>query len=119
MPDFTVHHELLRRNGRIRFRKFKKDGYEHYKIRLYVEGDIPDIETVQYELHPSFRDPLRESNVARDGFAISFWTYGEFEVLVTVIFRNGNRNTETYELMYSAALPAEDEAYIDETSLNV
>ena len=119
MANISVKHEILKRGGRIRFRKFTKGGYDHFKIRLTVSGPLSQIEYVEYELHPSFWDPVRISKKRSAGFPIEFWTWGEFEILVTAHFLDGHDEELIYNLKYSSELPAEDAAYYDETPASI
>ena len=106
----------MKRRGRIRVRRFQPDGYDHYRIRLSIDGPLDEITSVQYELHPTFRSPVRNSRDRSDRFAIEFWTWGEFEVLVTAYYSDGSEQAITYQLEYSSELPAEDSAYFREDS---
>ena len=115
MADISVKHEVLRRAGRIRFRKFTKGGYDQFKIRLSLSGPLSQIEYVEYELHPTFRDPVQISKDQSAGFPIEFWTWGEFEIFVTARFLDGHDEELTYYLKYSSELPPEHAAYYDET----
>lgn len=119
MSKIKVQHEVLKKGGLVRFRKFSAKGYEHFKIRLSIQGTLSDIEYVEYELHPTFSDNVRISKDRDGGFPIEFWTWGEFEILVTVHYVNGEDKVLTYNLEYSTELPSEDSAYNDETPKSI
>lgn len=110
-----IKHELVRHRGKVRFRKFRRGGYENFRVKLYVSGDIDNIKKVEYELHPSFRNSLRVGRDREKGFPIEIWTWGEFEILVTVYYNDGTEEEHTYDLKYSNELPADNSAYFDET----
>lgn len=114
-PQVNIRHELVKKNGLIRVRKFKKDGYENFRVRLYIDGALDKIYFVEYELHPSFNESIRTSKEADKGFSIEFWTWGEFEVLVVVHYYDGHQERFTYNLKYSSELSSQDSDYIDET----
>ncbi len=86
-------HKLIKdRKDRIEVRKFSENGREHFNIGLWLDGtnaELDSIEEVSYELHPSFRDRIRRSKDRDNKFAISIWTWGVFEINVTVVFNNG------------------------------
>ena len=115
MNNITVNHEVLKKGDQIRFRKFSRDGYDQFKIRLTISGDLELISYVEYELHPTFMEPVRIAKDRSNGFPIEFWTWGEFEILITVHFVTGLRKEVTYFLKYGSELPSDHNAYYDET----
>ena len=115
MSNITVKHEILKKGGRIRVRKFTRDGYDQFRIRLTVSGPLEAIDHVEYELHPTFVNPVRISKDRSAGFPIEFWTWGEFEIIVTAYFRDGHEEEVTYYLKYSSELPPDADGYYDET----
>ena len=115
MANIIVKHEVLKKGERIRFRKFTRDGYDQFKIRLTLSGPLSEIAYVEYELHPTFKTPVRISKDRSTGFPIEFWTWGEFEILLKVHFLDGHDEELTYYLKYSSELPPGDGAYYDET----
>jgi hypothetical protein len=114
-PEFKVQHEILKKDGLIRVRKFKSNGYENFRIRLFIEGPVDKIHYVEYELHPSFNEPLRVSKDPTNKFSIEFWTWGEFEVLVIVHYFDGHDENISYDLRYSTELTNLESGYLDET----
>ena len=118
--DLQVKHELVRRGDKVRFRKFHKGGAEHFNLRISVEGsDLEEVESVEYELHPTFPSPLRTVTKKEDGFPLEIWTWGEFEIPVTFHFKDGTVAETVYNLEYSDQLPTSEEGYIDETPASV
>lgn len=112
--DMKIRHKLLKRHGKIRSRRFREGGYEHFNIRVFVDGDIEDLQSVEYELHSTFRNPRRVVNNSDHGFALDIWTWGEFDIPVTLHFRDGSTEQVVYPLTYSGELPASDSAYTNE-----
>jgi transcription initiation factor IIF auxiliary subunit len=99
-----IRSELLRTDGRIRYRVFREGGREHYNLRIYLEGsqdELWQITKVEYLLHPSFRKPLRESTDAASGFAIEIWTWGMFDIQVMLHLRDKTTQASHYYLRYS------------------
>ena len=114
-----VQHELLKRQGKIRFRKFNRNGAEHFNLRLYIKGDTGGLKSVTYELHPTFADRVRKVTNPTGGFRLDIWTWGEFDIDVTFRYRDGSTSSTTYPLEYLSRLPAEESAYIDETDPSI
>lgn len=112
--DVNIRHRLLKRRGKIRSRRFREGGSEHYKIRLFVDGDIEALQRVEYHLHPTFHNPHRVVDDPEGGFALDIWSWGEFEIPVTLHFQDGSEREIVYPLAYSEELPASDSAYTNE-----
>lgn len=110
----TVRHKLIKKGGRIRSRRFSPGGYDHYKLRLFLDGDTSNVTSVEYELHPTFSKPHRVVTDPAHGFALDIWTWGEFEIPVKVNMRDGEPESSVYDLKYSGELPDEAHAYTNE-----
>ncbi len=112
-----VEHKVMKdRRGKIRVRKFYNDGYDHYMLKIFLTGsDLQKVDHVDYELHETFSDPIRSSQNSKTGFAMTIWTWGEFEIAVTVYMKDGLKWDVYYDLAYSNELPDDDNAYVDET----
>ncbi len=114
--DVTMKRELVKdKAGRIRFRKFREGGYDHYLLRIFLDGNLDGIDFVNYELHPSFKVPIRTSDGRKDRFAVTFWTYGEFDITANLFYKNKEKKQLTFQLEYSDELPGEESAYFDES----
>ena len=113
--DIHVKHEVVKdSSNKIKFRRFKRGGYEHYNIRLFIEGkDLNEVSFVEYELHPTFPNPLRKATNSALGFAIDIWTWGEFEISVSIHFKNNETLEIIHSVAYSNELPADNANYID------
>ena len=113
-----VKHEVLKSaNGLIVYKKFSPNGHDHYRLRVYIEGtnlEINQVRAVEYELHPTFPSPhLRTSTNKDDNFALKIWTWGEFEIPVTIHLKNERKISLIHNLQYSDLLPPEDHCYLD------
>lgn len=78
--------------GRIKFRKFRAEGYEHYHIGVWLDETdsfLDRVEFVEYELHHSFRNRVRKSASRSNKFSVTFWAWGGFDINVRVHLRNG------------------------------
>ena len=95
--------------------KFLQGGvYEHYRMSISLEGrddELDNVKQVTYILHPSFPNRERVTKARSTQFAITIWTYGEFNMTATVLFKDGTtrRLDHTVEL----DLPPDDEDYVD------
>lgn len=86
-------------DGRIKFRQFNPDGHEHFQLGVWVDGptsELKNILSVDYRLHPSFRNPMRHSDNLESKFGITFWTWGMFDIAVTVNLNDGTRQDLEY-----------------------
>jgi transcription initiation factor IIF auxiliary subunit len=106
--------------GRIKFRKLKEGGYEHYHIGVWLEADsereMDRVSLVEYELHPSFEKRLRSSKNRSNDFSITFWSWGTFVIraLVHLVDKEAHPLVITHQLEYD--LPADDGTnYVDFT----
>ena len=62
-------------DGRIKFKKFTQAGHEHYHLGVWIDDDereLDQIAFVEYELHPTFSNPVRKSANRRNNFSITF-----------------------------------------------
>lgn len=115
--DINVAHEVQKnRQGKIEYRRFRRDGYAHYKVRLYLKGDdISKVSYVEYELHPTFSNRTRTVESSNDHFSLYIWTWGEFDVVVTVFMKDGEKKSIIHPLEYSDMLPLSENEYVDES----
>ncbi len=110
---FQVKHELLKIKGEIPFKKFSSKGREHFNLKIYIEGNLDELESVEYELHPTFRVPQRRIYKAEGGFPLKIWTWGEFDIQVTFHYKDGAVGSKIHHLAYSDMLPSNEDDYID------
>ncbi len=67
-----------------------EDGRRHFKVKLSLITKNPEVRTVVYKLHPTYFDPIRESNNAENDFMIETTTYGDFFFVVDVTLNSGS-----------------------------
>jgi transcription initiation factor IIF auxiliary subunit len=83
--------------SRVEPRQFRQGGKFHHKVRIYLEAtdgaSLSSINLVQYELHPTFREPIRVANDIRTHFEIQIWTYGYFGINATLVMKDGSTQT--------------------------
>ncbi len=74
-------------------KRFRKGGKLHHRVRIYLEaiGDdtLDRIRSVQYELHPTFRERTRFADDIINQFEIRIWTYGYFSIRATLFENDG------------------------------
>jgi len=74
--------------------RFRAGGKLHHRVRIYLEAtendSLEDIRSVQYELHPTFRERIRFSDDAVNQFELRIWTYGYFTIQATLIKDDGS-----------------------------
>ncbi len=118
-PQFRLANSIIRNpEGKIKFRRFSNDGYEHYHVGLWLEASDPDalnaVTHVTYELHPTFANRVRTSRNRANNFSITFWSWGTFDVKAEVHLADKEEPVIVHhELQYD--LPADDGEYIDVT----
>ncbi len=68
-------------------------GGDRWDWELYLEpestDDLSDVESVQYILHPTFNNPVRQVSDSTGGFRLKSNGWGEFETKALVRMKNG------------------------------
>lgn len=68
--------------------------HTHFRIEFEVKNPPPDTYAATFELHPSYRNPVRTLPANRDGtFRVATTTYGDYPVLVRLRTRSGDEVT--------------------------
>ena len=113
--SLTVRIKLRKKDGRVKFKRFRSGGWEHYNPSIWIDGpddELDKVDRVEYELHESFAKPIRISSRRDRKFRISLWTWGVFDVALTIYYKDGRLETRDCFLTYK--LPPDGEAnYID------
>ena len=114
------HNTLIRNPERkIKYRKFSKDGYEHYHIGVWIDGtdeELSEVSRVEYLLHSSFKNRSRSSRARENGFSVTFWAWGTFDIQDKLHKRNGEIETKVHSLKFN--LPVDDGTnYVDVSAL--
>lgn len=73
--------------------------YLNFYIRIFIDIEkstyssniyqLQDVSFVQYELHPSYRQPIRISEDFEHNFELKVWTYGFYPIKATVYLKLG------------------------------
>ncbi len=85
----------------------KQDATVHYKVWLFLSGaDLPFVDYVTYQLHESFVEPLRtiSRTPSNADCRLVIWTWGIFQVNVTIYDKNGRVYVLTHQLNYGNLL---------------
>ena len=80
----------------------------YYKWRVFVDEPqevLNSIETVEYTLHPTFPEPHQVRTDPADGFALETSGWGEFNILVTIRYKDGREVQTQHWLDLSRAWP--------------
>lgn len=71
----------------------------HYRIRLWVDGAPHDAHAVNWELHETYFDPVREV-LRKPGFVEEITSYGDF--VITARIRSRKRHEQASALLSEA-----------------
>ena len=84
--------------------------YFHWMVFVDDSDDILDqIESVEYLLHPTFPKPYQISTNRIAKFALKSAGWGEFDISITVNFRDGHKETfPKYHLDLGKPWPEDD-----------
>lgn len=114
---FALRNSVIRNpKGKIKYRRFKPNGYEHYHVGLWVEApnsdDLDQVTHVVYTLHPTFRNRVRRSSDRMNNFSVTFWSWGAFAVSAELFFSDSDQPISiSGELTFE--LPESDSEYVD------
>jgi tetratricopeptide (TPR) repeat protein len=90
------------------------DEYGYYLWELYLVGSInslSQISKVVYHLHPTFVNPIQEIDSGKDpdvinnGFRLKSRGWGEFQVKIRIVLKNGHEITKYHWLTLSGPTP--------------
>jgi transcription initiation factor IIF auxiliary subunit len=76
-------------------RVFREGGKWHHRVRINIittdtdNDPLDGIRSVQYELHPSFRQRIWVATDIINKFEIKIWTYGYFRIQATLLMIDG------------------------------
>ena len=107
---FIVKAQLVRDpKGRIKFWQRSKASPEHYQVSIGIDGDpanLDQVTQVDYLLHPTFHQQTRTSRNRANKFTITIWTWGIFDMQLTLHMKDGSNSELDYFLEYD--LPPDD-----------
>jgi transcription initiation factor IIF auxiliary subunit len=65
----------------------------------FGSGELANVESVEYVLHPTFPEPVREVDDPDDGFALETGGWGEFKLKAFVHLKDGEKIKLTHDLV--------------------
>lgn len=100
---------------KIKFKNFAREIYskgeaKRFQWKVFVNEDesvLDTIESITYLLHPTFPDPLRIIKNRESNFALESSGWGEFDIQITIKFKNGEETKQTYPLKLNKEWPEE------------
>lgn len=110
----TIKHNVIKSiDGKVKYKTFKDGGREQFHLGVWLDGterELDLIDKVEYKLHPSFKKQIRCSENRDNSFSITFWTWGYFNIEVTIFYANGDKNVMNHYLEYE--LPNKSDEYV-------
>lgn len=82
-----------------------------YKVTIFLDGnDLPYVESVEYELHPSFKKRFNKIERTLNNATCTFtiWTWGIFEVKAVIKAKDGSKFNLSHQLTYGDEIANSD-----------
>jgi transcription initiation factor IIF auxiliary subunit len=98
--------------GKVKYKQLNENGKKHFHLGVWIEAperELDEVEFVEYSLHPTFKKQKRVSRNRPNNFSITFWTWGMFNIDVTIHLHSGEIINKNYYLEYD--LPNNKEEY--------
>lgn len=79
----------------------KKGKYDYFDWEVFIQEDeerLDEIDYVIYFLHKTFPNPIRTITDRDSGFSLKSRGWGEFEIGIKVVFKDGQTEQEKYWL---------------------
>ena len=92
-------------------RREDREGWYDWEIHIEPENVLPQIDYVQYILHPTFYKPMRKVEKSEGGFKLKGTGWGEFNVKVQVTLKNGRTITKYHWLHLDGPTPLDTSQY--------
>ncbi len=121
MPEFLKSYEefetksnaftiKVERDPTVKPEKFRTSKYLNFYVRIYIDVEnsfssrssfqLEDISFVKYELHSSYKEPVRTSSNRQNNFELKVWTYGFYPVKAIIYLRMGTSVTVTGNVQF-------------------
>ncbi len=78
-----------------------------YKLSIHLHGnDLPYIDSVKYELHPTFKNRFKvvKRTLNNPNCTLVIWTWGIFKVNAVVTTKDGSKFNISHQLTYGDEL---------------
>lgn len=111
MP-YNLRNSVIRNpDGKIKFKQSDESGTEHYHLGVWLvadsEAELDAVDSVEYFLHPTFRNRIRKSANRKNDFSVTFWAWGAFSIEATIHFVDPSVPSESVTHTLSVKLPAD------------
>lgn len=86
----------------------KPTSTRHWKWQVWLEGppkELDEVDRVEYELHSTFRDPVRTVKDRETNFKLSSSAWGEFNIHATVHLKDGQSRKLAHWLRLGVQAP--------------
>lgn len=87
--------------------------YEWYEWKVFMDESpekLNKVSSVEYRLHPTFREPIHTVNDRDSKFALNSAGWGTFRIDITVYLKDGKEVNTTYDLDFGKPWPSEEPA---------
>ncbi len=87
----------------VRIQDYDGEELPVFHVRVFLDGPRHELDLVDYivyKLHPSFRNPIRTSTNRESNFEFLTWAWGEFEMEVEIVTKNGNIYTREHSFEF-------------------
>jgi hypothetical protein len=81
---------------------------DFFRWLIFVDAsddELEKIDSVEYELHPSITNPYRPVADRSSKFALKFNSWGSFGVRMTIVFKDGTKKQDRYQLNENKPFP--------------
>jgi len=96
-PDIQIVTQAVDSDTNRVYYSYNSAEQQVFQIKVLVTGpDKFDVRSVHYELHPTFSPPEYTSRDSYNDFELELWTWGAFDMPITVTMKDGR----TYEYDY-------------------
>ncbi len=77
---------------------------KHWKWSVWLDGtsdELDKIQSVIYQLHSTFKNPIREISDRQSGFRIDSAGWGQFMIYITIKYHDGNEEKRKHWLQFN------------------
>jgi hypothetical protein len=82
-----------------------------WKWSVWLEGpgdELDAIQSVTYQLHSSFKNPIREISNRQSGFRLDGSGWGQFMIFMTLLHRDGSEEKRQHWLRFGPEAPSKE-----------
>lgn len=89
----------------------EKKSSRYWKWRVWLDGtsdELDEIQSVIYQLHSTFKNPIREISDRQSGFRLDSAGWGQFMIYMTIKYHDGNEEKRKHWLQFSTDAPSKE-----------